>query len=304
MSPEPFIAYIDRRTGQVRCETVYAGRMLYWCYNNRFGIWLTRVVLSHPFISALYGWYHRRSISRRKIAPFVQRMGIDMADFAQPVSAYRCFNDFFVRVPLKDRRPIDRRPGRCISPVDGKLLAFPHVGMGQPVQIKRHLFDLRTLLRDDTLASKYNGGSLLVCRLHLSDYHHVHFPDSGVPHKPHIINGSLYAGGPYALRHIVPFYTQNVRTYTEFDSDHFGQMLVIEVGAFTVGSIRSAFRPGERVAVGDHKGWFELGGSTVVLLFEPGRVTFDSDILSNSVQQIETYVHMGESIGCANGGRE
>jgi phosphatidylserine decarboxylase len=86
---------------------------------------------------------------------------------------------------------------------------------------------------------------------------------------------------------------------TSLQSDQFGRMLIIEVGAVTVGSIQQRFEPGISVAKGDHKGYFELGGSTVVLLFQPGRIQFDDDILNNSHRQIETSVRMGERIGIA-----
>ena len=74
-------------------------------------------------------------------------------------------------------------------------------------------------------------------------------------------------------------------------------MVIVEVGAFTIGSIRQKFSPGRYVEKGDHKGLFELGGSIVVLLFRKGRVVIDSDLRANSEQGLETYVRIGDSIG-------
>ena len=45
------------------------------------------------------------------------------------------------------------------------------------------------------------------------------------------------------------------------------------------------------------KGYFEFGGSTVVLLVKKDMVKFDADILENSAQHIETVVKYGEKIG-------
>ena len=42
---------------------------------------------------------------------------------------------------------------------------------------------------------------------------------------------------------------------------------------------------------------FEFGGSTVVLMLEPGRLSLDEDILRNSSVGEETIVKMGERIG-------
>ena len=129
----------------------------------------------------------------------------------------------------------------------------------------------------------------------------MHFPDAGTPGPSWRVPGRYHAGGPYARSWLVPVFAENVRARTAFDSDHFGPMQIVEVGALTVGSIRQAFRPGARVERGAHKGWFEIGGSTVVLLFPRGAVAFDPDLVESSARGLETAVHMGESLGRAAG---
>lgn len=52
---------------------------------------------------------------------------------------------------------------------------------------------------------------------------------------------------------------------------------------------------------GQEKGRFAFGGSTVVLLVEPGKVMMDRDILENSRDGFETLVKMGQRIGKAAG---
>jgi len=160
---------------------------------------------------------------------------------------------------------------------------------------------LRSFLRDPRLAADYDGGALVISRLSLQDYHHFHFPDSGVPGDAVAIPGMLHAGGPYAIREVVPYYSENHRVVTPFDSDHFGRMLIVEIGAMTVGSIRQTHQAGVRVFKGERKGFFGLGGSTVVLLFKPGFMAFDEDILSNTGTGMETYILMGDSIGRQSG---
>ena len=48
---------------------------------------------------------------------------------------------------------------------------------------------------------------------------------------------------------------------------------------------------------GEEKGYFEFGGSTIVLLFKKGIITLDKDIIENSKENIETIVKYGEKIG-------
>ena len=90
---------------------------------------------------------------------------------------------------------------------------------------------------------------------------------------------------------------------TPFASDRFGPMAIVEVGALTVGSIRQAYRPGARVGRGERKAGFEPGGSTVVLLFQPGAIELDSDLVAWSLRDVEVHVRMGESLGRVPEGR-
>ncbi|MBI5266097.1 MAG: phosphatidylserine decarboxylase [candidate division Zixibacteria bacterium] len=301
MSADLSIAFIDRTTGRLCRETVFADRFLDWSYNSRLGWLFTRFIASRPIVSRLYGWTQRQPWSRRRIEPFVAHMGIDCDELAQPLSSFDNFAEFFTRRIKPTCRPIDPDPCACVSPVDGKILAFQQIAPAEVIEVKRHRFTLEQLLRDRATAERFSGGSLVIIRLTLADYHHFHFPDSGIPGETPIINGSLFAGGPYARRRWVPFYKENLRAMTMFDSDHFGRIGIIEVGAFTVGSVKQCFRARHHVAKGDPKGYFEIGGSTVVLLFEPGRMVLDPDLCRNSEAGIETAVRMGERIGHATG---
>jgi len=186
-----------------------------------------------------------------------------------------------------------------ISPVDGRLLVYRDIAADRPFRIKSAEFDLRRLLADDNLTRRYQGGSVVILRLYLADYHHFHFPDSGVPGEPRIVPGRYFAVSPYSRQWAVPFYGENRRTITLLDSDGFGRVALIEIGAFTVGSIQQAFVPNIRVSRGDAKGYFELGASVVVLVLEPGVVQLDGDLCRNTDAGIETFVRLGERIGQA-----
>ena len=41
---------------------------------------------------------------------------------------------------------------------------------------------------------------------------------------------------------------------------------------------------------------FSFGGSTLVLLFEKGKVVFDKDLILNTKNRFETSIRMGENI--------
>jgi len=61
-------------------------------------------------------------------------------------------------------------------------------------------------------------------------------------------------------------------------------------GACQVGKQRKKFDP---------QGYFAFGGSTTLVLFQPGVIAFDNDLLRNSDQGLETLVKVGSRIGVA-----
>lgn len=297
MRRQETLTYYDRQSGELRTEHIYAGRFLFWAHNSPSGRALTYFVLRQKLVSHLYSWYQNQRWSRRKIRAFVERFNVSVDELVRPLKHFSTFNQFFTREIDLSNRPINPDPHVCVAPTDGRVLGYPAVEIDHTFRIKGASFNLRRFLRNDALATQYVGGAMVISRLSFSDYHHFHFPDSGVPGHAVPIRGKYYAVGPYALTRPVPFYTENHRVLTLLQSDHFGQIVIVEIGGFAVGSVQQRYQPGFHVSKGARKGFFEIGGSTVVLLFRKGMVNVDEDLRENTKQGIETYVRLGDSIG-------
>ena len=304
MSPRQ-IHYYDRRSGAICTEPVFAARLLFWSYDNRLGRVLGQLLLRQPLLSRIFGWFNRCAFSRRRIGPFARAMGVNVAECLRPLAGYRSFNDFFIREIDLAQRPVDAEPLACVAPADGRIFVLPSVDPQRRFCIKGGQFVLRDFLANAELTRRFAGGALAIIRLHLADYHHFHFPVSGVPLSPWLVGRRLHAVGPYARRWPVPFFSENRRMLTLIRTPHCGLAGMAEIGACTVGSIRQTFRPAEPVDKGARKGYFETGGSTIVLLFQPGAMRFDDDLCAQSASGTETYVRMGERIGtCQRGSCE
>ncbi len=289
--------YYDRISGRFKIEQIHAHRFLTWCYNTDLGQLATALIFRRKYFSRIYGRANKNRLSKYKIKRFVQKMEINMSDSLKGVNEFTDFNDFFIRAIDLNKRPVNPDPYTCIAPVDGKVLAFQTLPANHSFRIKRSIFTLATFLKDEKLFGLFAGGSMVICRLSMADYHHFHFPDSGFAEPAVAIAGKYEAGGPYALNKIIPFYNENYRQKTIFHSDHFNMILIVEIGACTVGSIQQRYQAGIHVEKGSDKGFFELGGSTVVLLFQQGYIQLDTDLCFNTQNEIETYVHLGDSIG-------
>ncbi|MBU6383206.1 MAG: phosphatidylserine decarboxylase [Verrucomicrobia bacterium] len=293
------IQYIERSTGAKCVEKVYGHRALSLLYGDGLfkGLFsaLFLPLFAHiPLFSRVYGFLQKRSQSGKKIAPFIQTYGIDASEFAS--HDFRSFNDFFIRKLKPEARPIVKDPRVLAMPADGRYLVYPTFDR---FVIKGQTFSLYEFLQSRADCSRYAEGSMAIVRLCPSDYHRFHFPCDGVPTKARLINGSLFSVNPMALRKRLSILAENKRMITEIDTDHFGTMLYIEIGATAVGTIRQTFLPARKVKKGEEKGYFEFGGSCIVLLFEKHRIVFDADLLRNTEQGLETRANFGESLGTA-----
>ena len=159
------------------------------------------------------------------------------------------------------------------------------------------MFSLSDLLQDQKLANQYAGGSLLLSRLCPVDYHRFHFPAAGVPGATRLINGPLYSVNPIALCQNIHILARNKRCVTELQTEAFGKVLLLEIGATCVGSICQTYTAGQPVSKGGEKGYFRFGGSSTITIFEPGRVRFDQDLIDNSKQHRELYARVADRMG-------
>jgi phosphatidylserine decarboxylase len=289
----------DRRTGESFEEPIFSEKLIRWAYENFFGKTLYDLLLKRRPFTALYGWNKDSRRSVREIAPFVERFDIDLAESEKTLGEFQSFNDFFARRLKEGAREWAESEDSFPSPCEGRLFAIPRIERKTLFPIKGTEIPLAELLRDRALPTRFEGGAAMILRLSPVDYHRFHFPDRGIPGKPRRIAGVYHSVNPIALATGHPIYCRNRRDVTLFESERFGTLLMIEVGAMGVGRIVQTFEPNRSVSCGAEKGYFQFGGSTVVLLWEERRISFDPDLIEASESGIETLVRLGERIGIA-----
>lgn len=287
------IRYRDRETGEIKVERVFAGDALRFLYEARRGRLLTGLVLKRRAFNRAYGFLQRTDRSRRKIADFVAKLGIDASEAERPLEDYRSLDDFFTRRLKPGARPVDEAPEHFVSPADSRVLVYPRLE-GQRLRVKASEVGLEDLLADGALATRFAGGAALVHRLAPADYHRFHFPEGGFAGPPQAAGRHLHSVHPIALAAGAPSFL-NYRAISRLRTTRFGEVGIVEVGALLVGSIVETYRPGP-VRRGAEKGYFRFGGSTVVMLVEPGRAAIDDDLVEASAAGMETFVKMGTRV--------
>ena len=283
--------YIDRK-GNITIEENNQDRLLRHLYNDRGGR-LCLKLLIQPFVSKAAGVLLNTGFSARFVPGFVKRNRIDLNMYEK--QHFSSWNDFFTRKIKKEERPIDSREHVLISPCDGKLSVY-RIGADSRFTVKDTEYNVEQLVRNKKLADRYMGGYALIFRLTVDDYHHYCYAADGKKSPNVKIPGVFHTVNP-AAGEVCPIYKENAREYTLLKTKEFGTVLMMEVGAMMVGKISNLERSAAVVKKGQEKGWFEFGGSTVILLLQPDKVRLDYDLTENTEEGYETIIKMGERIG-------
>ncbi|MBE6672081.1 MAG: phosphatidylserine decarboxylase [Ruminococcaceae bacterium] len=252
-----------------------------------------RFLMTRKWVTKLGGAYMNTHFSARRISKFIKANAIDMSDYES--REFTCFNDFFTRKILTGKRPFSSDPLDLCSPADSKLTTYPCTEE-ELFTVKGTPYTLTELIGDAATAKEFVGGTVLVFRLCVDDYHRYAFFDSGkVSVKPRYIKGAFHTVRPIAFTNERRVFCRNAREVTVLETENFGKALQIEVGAMMVGKIVNhdvtAFRRG------DEKGYFEFGGSTVVLVLQKDAASLEPCFLENTANGLETKVACGETIG-------
>jgi phosphatidylserine decarboxylase len=257
-------------------------------------------------LSRLTGRLADVRLPRRLRAPvlglFAKLTGIDRTEAERPIGEYASVNEFFVRRLRPGIRQWPEDPLAIASPVDGILGQVGRIADGHLVQAKGRLYTAASLLDDSGEASSFDGGAFVTIYLSPRHYHRIHAPASGEIPRARYFPGRLLPVNAPALVRFDELFSLNERVAVRIESET-GGIAVVAIGAYNVGRISVAFDaawgqagvshsvtnrrgatggthvydPRQRIRRGEEMMAFHLG-STVVLLFEPGRVTLRGDL--------------------------
>ena len=355
---QTLLPIIERKTGRLIREEEYGQKAIYFLYHHFIGRVLLKMIFARPYFSFLRGLYYNSFLSKKEIAPFVEKYGLSKELLKKN---YQSFGAFFSRkeaVYLRDAGKENRkengeawkeklrekgqaRKRAFYATASGKLLAYKIDQEGQiifsgsenngesnllPLEIKGNYYSIEKILKAPC-PEFLKGGTLLVFRLSLPDYHRYIFPARGRLLRTKKIKGRLDSVRKEAA-HFKAF-SENKREISLLELEGMGKILHVEVGAMLVGHIHNhlGFKPsfdkavechkekgteccGEKgniqiggknhlahcFAAGEEKGYFSLGGSTIVEMLSD-KIVIDEDLFENTKKGLETKLEIGERIG-------
>lgn len=296
------INFWHRGHRKMETELVYGDRAIQYLYQNDWGKRANRLVTS-PWVSKMYGFYQDLPISHRKVRPFIEKFSIDIAEYEpgsrpsyDPKDSYGSFNEFFIRRFRMGKRPFVPEPGRMPAFAEARYVGHGSITPDTVFPVKGAFLTAAGLLGNSDVCRPFEGGPLLIARLCPVDYHRFHYPDSGRVIDQWRVTGRYDSVNPVALRLKPEIFIANERHVSILQTENFGKLAYIEVGAVCVGKIVQTHRWNKPFLRGEEKGYFLFGGSTVVLLGEKGAWKPSADILEKTSQGIETYLRLGEEV--------
>jgi len=220
------------------------------------------------------------------------------------IDAYPTFEDFFVRTHVPGSRPVFEadNSSSAVCVADARVVTYESVSETKKLWIKGSDFSITNLVMDTQLGPQFADGPVASFRLSPQDYHRYHSPVTGTIKLFRSMPGDYYQVDPLALRSSVNVLTLNARDYVVIDSEEFGEVLFVAIGATDVGSVRihdKWQKPGSKIRKGDELGIFQFGGSSIIVAFQQGRIKFDEDLLKLSAHRVQVAVEVGMSLGVA-----
>lgn len=250
------------------------------------------------------------------LGAFARAVGADLEEAELPLSEYPTLNRFFTRKLKPGARVWPHDPAIAACPVDGATGQVGRVRKGRLIQAKGRDYTVAELLDDPAEAERFDGGAFVTLYLSPRDYHRIHAPCDGTIARARHIPGALLPVNKAAVSYLPQLFARNERLLCYIDGP-LGRVAVVAVGAYNVGRISAAWdpawnappgadswvtnRPGLEAATrvydpapevrqGDDLMIFHLG-SSIVLLFEPGRVELRPDM------EHDQPVRAGEVLG-------
>jgi phosphatidylserine decarboxylase len=237
---------------------------------------------------------------------FAKQYRVDLDEAERSIVEYPTFAQFFTRKLKAGARPIDMTSNVVASPCDGAISQLGTIEGGRCLQAKGLSFPVDQLLGDARRALAYEGGTFATIYLSPRDYHRFHAPVGGSVTGFTYLPGEFWPVNQASVRLKDALFSINERLVTWLRSPDFGDVAYVAVGATCVSRIHAAYDDivthtgGKRtshtyeraipIEKGGEIGMFEMG-STVIVLFEKGRITWDSKLAPG------VAVRLGERLG-------
>ena len=214
----------------------------------------------------------------------------------QPIErkTWMSFNQFFSREVKGGLRPVAGMFDDKIicSPADCTFKEKFHIDDDSEITVKlTHRYNVLQLLEDSPYRDRFRNGIFMHSFLGPNDYHRFHAPVRGTVLESRAIEAQVYldvviTDGQFDAPDGAGYQFTQTRGLIIFDSP-VGLVAVLPIGMAQVSSVNMTAVVGSYFNKGDEFGYFQFGGSDIILLFEA-----DSGVTITAAPGIHTNVGM------------
>ena len=295
--------YIERSTRRVRTEQLHGDKIVCALYAEALehAPWLCRIASSAWVSSALAFLNYDLLLGARATGTwlFLRDGAVDLSECVDPPHKLDTPRKVFERqIRYWECRPLPKLSSTVVCPADSRALVGS-LRETSHLYVKGKFFEYEELLGSDRHCwlRVFNKGDFAIFRLTPEKYHYTHAPVSGKVLDIYEIHGNYHSCNPGVAVSLITPHSKNRRVVTILETDvpggtGVGRVAIIEVVALMIGQIHQCYsteqyrspqpvRPGLFLERGQPKSLFRPGSSTVILLFQPGRIRFAEDVLDN-----------------------
>lgn len=227
-------------------------------------------------------------MARAAVRAFGSAFGVNFDEVRDPIESFSSVQSFFTRALREGTRPVDESADAFVSPCDGAWGVSGIVSDGMALQVKGIPYSVGSLLADEAIAPRFEGGAFATLYLSPRDYHRFHAPITGDVISARHVPGALWPVNNAGVLLVDGLFARNERIVAMLRPEGHPEALLamVAVGATMVGKVRVSFddtlstntrrspvarsyQPPVRLMRGEEWGRFEFG-STIVLVASPG----------------------------------
>jgi len=254
-------------------------------------------------LATAWGEFLDSPASAAGIESFASLPNYNVDDYFPGPSGWQTFNQFFAREIRPGKRPIGspRDDAVIVSPADAVFMGAWPIDEASTITVKGATWRIADLLAGSPYAEEFRNGIYAHSFLYVDDYHRFHLPVEGVIREVRNVHGRVYldvARQPDGTLRGVngdTYQFNQERGIVVVESPVVGLVAVVPVGMSLISSVTLTPEVGAHLRKGDEFGYFQFGGSDIVMVFQDRNVVLEAEVGTKYLQ--------GQRIGSAEGHR-
>jgi phosphatidylserine decarboxylase len=248
-------------------------------------------------VAEAWGAFLDSPASAAGIASFTSVPDYRADDYVPGPSGWLTFNQFFARQIRPGKRPIadPQNDAVVVSPADAVFMGAWPIDEASTITVKGAEWRIADLLEGGPYATAFANGIYMHSFLRPHDYHRFHVPVGGEVRDVRTIHARVYLDvvrrpdGSLASVNGDTYQFNQERGILILESATVGLVALVPVGMTLISSVNLTPDVGARLRKGEEVGYFQFGGSDIVMLFQDRNVVIEAEVGAKYLQ--------GERIG-------